>query len=185
MTDEQRDDLLINISSQMKQLTNDMKDRDVILQNLTNDMKDRDVILQNLSNKVDQMADDMKDRDVMLQNLSNKVDQMADDMKERDKILANMSGQITQMDERLTRVEEKVTEIDEVKADLRNLSRTVAKIEVEHGEKLQILLDVVTGQEEKNKEFEKRFEEDEKILDRHSDQIYYLQLKENKRKPIL
>ena len=76
-------------------------------------------------------------------------------------------------------------EMKEIKEEQRNLSRTVAKIEVEHGEKLQILLDVVTGQEEKNKEFEKRFEEDEKILDRHSDQIYYLQLKANKRKPIL
>ena len=133
MTDKERDELLINMANDMKNVKNDMKERDVILQKLSDDMKERDVILQKLSNDMNNMKNEMK----------------------------------------------------EIKEEQRNLSRTVAKIEVEHGEKLQILLDVVTGQEEKNKEFEKRFEEDEKILDRHSDQIYYLQLKANKRKPIL
>ena len=147
MTDKERDELLINMANDMKNVKNDMKERDVILQKLSDDMKERDVILQKLS-------DDMKERDVILQKLSNDMNNMKNEMKE-------------------------------IKEEQRNLSRTVAKIEVEHGEKLQILLDVVTGQEEKNKEFEKRFEEDEKILDRHSDQIYYLQLKANKRKPIL
>ena len=133
MTDKERDELLINMSNDMKNVKNDMKERDVILQKLSDDMKERDVILQKLSNDMNNMKNEMK----------------------------------------------------EIKEEQRNLSRTVAKIEVEHGEKLQILLDVVTGQEEKNEEFERRFEEDEKILDRHSDQIYYLQLKANKRKPIL
>ena len=133
MTDKERDELLINMANDMKNVKNDMKERDVILQKLSDDMKERDVILQKLSNDMNNMKNEIK----------------------------------------------------EIKEEQRNLSRTVAKIEVEQGEKLQILLDVVTGQEEKNKEFEKRFEEDEKILDRHSDQIYYLQLKANKRKPIL
>ena len=140
MTDKERDELLINMANDMKNVKNDMN-------NVKNDMKERDVILQKLS-------DDMKERDVILQKLSNDMNNMKNEMKE-------------------------------IKEEQRNLSRTVAKIEVEHGEKLQILLDVVTGQEEKNEEFERRFEEDEKILDRHSDQIYYLQLKANKRKPIL
>lgn len=140
MTDKERDELLINMANDMKNVKNDMKERDVILQKLSDDMKERDKLLINMSNDMNKMKNDMN-------NMNN--------------------------------------EIKEIKEEQRNLSRTVAKIEVEHGEKLQILLDVVTGQEEKNKEFEKRFEEDEKILDRHSDQIYYLQLKANKRKPIL
>lgn len=109
-----------------------------------------------------------KERDELLIN-------MANDMKERDKLLINMANDVNNVK----------NDMKKIKEEQRSLSRTVAKIEVEHGEKLQILLDVVTGQDEKNKEFEKRFEEDEKILDRHSDQIYYLQLKANKRKPIL
>lgn len=102
--------------------------------------------------------------------------------KERDELLINMANDMKNVKNDMNNVK---NDMKEIKEEQRNLSRTVAKIEVEHGEKLQILLDVVTGQEEKNKEFEKRFEEDEKILDRHSDQIYYLQLKANKRKPIL
>lgn len=133
MTDKERDELLINMANDMKNVKNDMKERDVILQKLSDDMKERDKLLTNMANDMNNMQNEMK----------------------------------------------------EIKEEQRNLSRTVAKIEVEHGEKLQILLDVVTGQEEKNKEFERRFEEDEKILDRHSDKIYYLQLKANKRKPIL
>ena len=139
MTDKERDELLINMANDMKNVKNDMKERDVILQKLSDDMKERDVILQKLS-------DDMKERDVILQKLSNDMNNMKNEMKE-------------------------------IKEEQRNLSRTVAKIEVEHGEKLQILLDVVTGQEEKNKEFERRFEEHEKILSDHDDEIYYLKEK--------
>ena len=125
MTDKERDELLINMANDMKNVKNDMKERDVILQKLSDDMKERDVILQKLSNDMNNMKNEMK----------------------------------------------------EIKEEQRNLSRTVAKIEVEHGEKLQILLDVVTGQEEKNKEFERRFEEHEKILSDHDDEIYYLKEK--------
>ena len=144
--------------------------------------KERDELLINMANDMNNVKNDMKERDVILQKLS-------DDMKERDKLLINMANDMNKMKNDMNKMKNDMNnmnnEIKEIKEEQRNLSRTVAKIEVEHGEKLQILLDVVTGQEEKNKEFEKRFEEDEKILDRHSDQIYYLQLKANKRKPIL
>ena len=121
-------------------------------------------------------------RDELLLNMSNQ-------MKKHDELLINISKHMKEQDEHMKKHDdlfEKVfSEIKEVKEEQRNLSRTVAKIEVEHGEKLQILLDVVTGQEQKNKEFEKRFEDNERILDRHSDEIYYLKLKATKRKPIL
>ena len=142
-------------------MANDMK-------NVKNDMKERDELLINMSNDMNKMKSDMN-------NMKSDMNNMKSDMKERDKILINLSNQVNKMN----------NDIKEIKEEQRSLSRAVAKIEVEHGEKLQILLDVVTGQEEKNEEFERRFEEDEKILDRHSDQIYYLQLKANKRKPIL
>ena len=132
MTDKERDELLINMANDMKNVKNDMKERDVILQKLSDDMKERDKLLINMANDMNKMKNDMN-------NMQN--------------------------------------EMKEIKEEQRNLSRTVAKIEVEHGEKLQILLDVVTGQEEKNKEFERRFEEHEKILSEHDDEIYYLKEK--------
>ena len=49
MTDKERDELLINMANDMKNVKNDMKERDVILQKLSDDMKERDVILQKLS----------------------------------------------------------------------------------------------------------------------------------------
>lgn len=139
MTDKERDELLINMANDMKNVKSDMN-------NVKNDMKERDVILQKLS-------DDMKERDKLLINISNDMNKMKNDMN-------NMKN-----------------EMKDIKEEQRSLSRTVAKIEVEHGEKLQILLDVVTGQEEKNKEFERRFEEHEKILSDHDDEIYYLKEK--------
>ena len=63
--------------------------------------------------------------------------------KQRDELLINISNDMNNIK----------NDMKEIKKEQRNLSRTVAKIEVEHGEKLQILLDVVAGQEEKNKQF--------------------------------
>lgn len=94
--------------------------------------------------------------------------------KERDELLINMANDMNKMKNDMDNVK---NEIKEIKEEQRNLSRTVAKIEVEHGEKLQILLDVVTAHKEKHKEFERRFEEHEKILSEHDDEIYYLKEK--------
>ena len=100
MTDKERDELLINMANDMKNVKNDMN-------NVKNDMKERDVILQKLS-------DDMKERDKLLINISNDMNKMKNDMN-------NMKN-----------------EMKDIKEEQRSLSRTVAKIEVEHGEKLQI-----------------------------------------------
>ena len=70
-----------------------------------------------------------------------------------------------------------IEEQKEIKSELRKLSKTVAKIEVEHGQKLEILLDVVTGQIKKFDSEEQRIEKCEKRLDKHDDQFYYLNSK--------
>lgn len=142
----------------------------------------RDELLLNMSNQIKEQNEHMKGHDELLIDISKHMKEQDEHMKKHDDLLLDMSNHLTKHDDLFEKV---FSEIKEVKEEQRNLSRTVAKIEVEHGEKLQILLDVVTGQEQKNKEFEKRFEDDERILDRHSDEIYYLKLKAAKRKPIL
>lgn len=57
---------------------------------------------------------------------------------------------------------------------INQVSLAVARIEVEHGEKLDILLDVVTGHTEKFNSVNKRVEKCEKRLDNHDDKIYAL-----------
>ena len=84
---------------------------------------------------------------------------------------------IDNMEKQIDGLQEQVNEIPGIKEELRALSGRVAVIEKGHGEKLQILLDVVTGNSEKNKELEKRIEKDEKIINKHSDEIYYLEQK--------
>ena len=154
MTEKQRDELLLNMSSQLEK-------HDELLLNMSSQLEKHDELLLNMSSQIKEQNEHLKKHDELLLNMYNK-------MKKHDDLF-----------------EKVFDEIKEVKEEQRNLSRTVAKIEVEHGEKLQILLDVATGQEQKNKEFEKRFEDNERILQRHSDKIYYLELKENKIKPIL
>ena len=57
---------------------------------------------------------------------------------------------------------------------INQVSLAVARIEVEHGEKLDILLDVVTGHTEKFNSVNKWVEKCEKRLDNHDDKIYAL-----------
>ena len=61
--------------------------------------------------------------------------------------------------------------------EIRNISRTVAKIEVEHGEKLAILFDAVTGNIEKQEKLENRLDKCEKRIDDNDHQIYFLNSK--------
>lgn len=94
--------------------------------------------------------------------------------EERDQILMGLkTGQenLSKGQEELFRGQE------EIKSDLRNLSQTVAKIEVEHGEKIQILLDVVTSHSKKFDSIDGRLESIETKIDRHSDEIYCLNSK--------
>ena len=70
-----------------------------------------------------------------------------------------------------------VAEIPSMKKEIRRLGERIAVIEKEHGEKIQILLDVVSGNINKNEKLEKRIKKDEKILEKHSGEIYYLREK--------
>ena len=62
----------------------------------------------------------------------------------------------------------------EMKTEMTKISQTVARIEVEHGEKLEILLDVVTGHTKQISSIKERVEKCEKRLDNHDDKFYVL-----------
>ena len=53
----------------------------------------------------------------------------------------------------------------EMREELTRVGNTVAKIEYEHGRKIDLILDVLTGHGEKIEEHNKRFEKDEKIIE--------------------
>ena len=98
----------------------------------------------------------------------NEIKEMILDLKkgqeERDKLLVDLKkGQ-----EKLFKGQEKLSK------DLDNLSLSVERIEADHGGKLDILLDVVTGHTEKFTSVNERVEKCEKRLDNQDDKIYVL-----------
>ena len=98
-------------------------------------------------------------------------EKLFEDQEERDKILFDLKkGQekLFEGQSDLFKGQEKLfKEIDK-------LNLTVARIEAEHGEKLDILLDVVTGHTDQLTSVNKRVEKCEKRLDNHDDKIYVL-----------
>lgn len=68
-------------------------------------------------------------------------------------------------------------ELGKTNTELRKLSQTVARIEYEHGGKIQAILDTISSYPEKFESIENRLESIETKIDRHSDQIYCLNSK--------
>lgn len=112
----------------------------------------------------------------------NEIKEMILDLKkgqeERDKLLVDLKkGQekLFKGQEKLFKGQEELFKGQEkLSKDLDNLSLSVARIEADHGEKLDILLDVVTGHTEKFTSVNERVEKCEKRLDNHDDKIYVL-----------
>ena len=75
-----------------------------------------------------------------------------------------MVGRIDTIEERQQNMDKKIDQI----------SQSVAVIEKDHGEKLQILLDVVTEHVKKFDSENNRIEKCEKRLDTHDDKFYAL-----------
>ena len=84
---------------------------------------------------------------------------------------------IPTMQQDISQIKEILKEIPEIKQELRNISGSVARIEVEHGEKLAVLFDAFKVNTEKIEEQNKRITKCEKMLERHDHQIYILNSK--------
>ena len=124
--------------------------------------------------KMGKMQKQMKSMQEQMGGMQEQMGSMQDKIGGLENKYDGLQGKVIKLQEQVSEMQVSVNEIPEIKKEIRTLSGRVAVIEKEHGDKLQILLDVVTGNSEKNKELEKRIEKDEKIINRHSDEIYYL-----------
>lgn len=122
-----------------------------------------------------------KERDELLINIFNDVKNVKNDVKELKSNVKEIEGNMNKMQDNMNEMQSNMNKIEnkvnEIEKEQRNLSRTVAKIEYEHGNKLQAILDVLCGQLQKNEEFEEKFNEHDKILSKHDDEIFYLKEK--------
>lgn len=95
------------------------------------------------------------------------------------KLNKKFDSEIGKVNKRLDKLELEGKDTREIikimQQEIRNLRGDVAVIQYEHGKKLDILFDAITGNEEINKETRERLDNIEKILEKHSNQIYYLE----------
>ena len=111
---------------------------------------------------------------------------MNSDLEIKNLLLKIYEGQV-RIEKRLGRVEEKVEgleekmdnmqkEIIDIKERLGRLENIVTVMQQEHGDKLDALFDAFKMQNEKLFLFEERLEKDERKIERNENQIYNLSL---------
>ena len=143
------------------------RERDELLINIFNDVK-------NVKNDVKELKSNVKEIEGNMNKMQDNINEMQDNINEMQDNINEMQGNMNKTQGNINKIENKLNEIEK---EQRNLSRTVAKIEYEHGNKLQAILDVLCGQQQKNEEFEEKFNEHDKILSKHDDEIFYLKEK--------
>ena len=105
----------------------------------------------------------------------NERDNILNELKKRQEELFKGQKQLFEGQEKLISRVDKIEENQqEMKTEMTKISQTVAGIEVEHGKKLEILLDVVTGHTKQISSIKERVEKCEKRLDNHDDKFYVL-----------
>ena len=105
----------------------------------------------------------------------NERDNILNELKKGQEELFKGQKQLFEGQEKLISRVDKIEENQqEMKLEMTKISQTVARIEVEHGEKLEILLDVVTGHTKQISSIKERVEKCEKRLDNHDDKFYVL-----------
>lgn len=104
-------------------------------------------------------------RDELLMNIYREQQDMQKHQSKTDELLLSMKKHQDKTDEFLL----------DMKGELTRLGHTVAKIEIEHGRKIDLILDVLTGHTDKLEEHDKRFEKDEKLIEMQGHRIYALE----------
>ena len=133
-----------------------------------------DQILLDLKSGQEKLFKGQEERDQILLDLKSGQEKL---FKGQEELLGRVENLEAGQEKILGRVENLENEQEEMKSDLRSLSQTVAKIEIEHGEKLGALLDGFASHNERFESIEKILDKHENKLDRHSDEIYYLNSK--------
>ena len=112
-----------------------------------------------------------------LQETKDKVKDIPEMKKQLEEISKIKEEIIPTMQQDILQIKEILKEIPEIKQELRNISGSVARIEVEHGEKLVALFDAFKVNTEKIEEQDKRITKCENMLEKHDHQIYILNSK--------
>ena len=132
---------------------------------------------EQVNNRLDRIEEQTKvipEMQSNIENMQSTIKQMQNDIKELQNNYKELNNKYKELNNKYKELHNKYKELYD---EIRNISRTVAKIEVEHGEKLAILFDAVTGNIEKQEKLENRLDKCEKRIDDNDHQIYFLNSK--------
>ena len=108
--------------------------------------------------------------------LVNEIPKMKKQIEEM-KVLVDEIPEMKKQLEEIPKIKKQLEEIPKMKEELRKISGSVARIEVEHGEKLMALFDAFKVHSEKISEQDSKIEKIEKRLQKHDDMLYFLNQK--------
>ena len=155
MTEIDRDKLLLKIYEEQQQMKKDNKEYKKSIEQKINENQQQ--MKKDIEQKINENQQQMK------KDIEQKINESQQQMKK------DIEQKINEFQQQLQK------EIAEVKQDVRNISMTVAKIEVEHGKKLEALFDAFTMNREKIEEHESRINNCERKIEKQDDKIYYLE----------
>ena len=107
---------------------------------------------------------------VAIQNISVKIDIMQEQIAK----IPQMQEDIAQMQKEIAKIPQMQEDILQMQQDIRNISRSVAVIEHERGDKLKALFDAFTTNTQKIENQEENIKFCEKKLENHDTEIDFL-----------
>lgn len=145
-------------------------------------MKEENVILQAINELNQKMEKGFKELEIQIKGnqegikgLQGEVKSLQDNVKRLQDDVKVLQDDVKVLQDDMGELKGKI--IPQIQEDIRKLSKTVAKIEVEHGEKLDALFDAFTMHSGKLEKHENRITICEKLLKKQDDEIYYLSSK--------
>ena len=142
------------------------------------------IIVQHLDDfkeQVNNRLDRIEEQTKVIPEMQNNIESMQSTIKLMQNDIKELQNNYKELNNKFKELNNKYKELNnkykELYDEIRNISRTVAKIEVEHGEKLAILFDAVTENIEKQEKLENRLDKCEKRIDDNDHQIYFLNSK--------
>lgn len=129
--------------------------------------QERDQILLDIKKKVETT-------DVIVIDIKNKQEEMIKEQQEMKREQQEMKKEQQEMKKEQQAMKK---EQQEIRKELTKIGNTVTRIEYEHGEKLDTLFDAFTIHSETLSNYKNRFKKDERIISKHSDEIYYIKTK--------
>ena len=142
---------------------------------------EKSIILKEVQKTQQVMQETQKQMQDSFQAMQETQKEMKDSFKKMqekmDNGFANLQGQIDDIKTKTDQIDGINAEIKQIKLDIRQINKSVAVIEHDHGQKLSALFDAFTVLTEKSESHEDKIKSNQAHLEKHDDEIYYLKSK--------